>query len=151
MFSGRRDKESMFVLAGAAAVLLRRRLPKTGVFVVWHDISIRAFMHFVTDDVHQALENLLYVDVVFGAGLEELESWNERQEKMNEVIKETINTSSGSSHRDHLPASDRPRSVRVSRLRGHICCPPERPVRYPTSTSWFGWPWQQCTRNVQWS
>lgn len=77
----KKSSQYVFLLAGAAAVLLGGRVLKTGVSVVWHDVSIHAFVHFVTDDVHQALENLLYVDVVFGAGLEELEAWKREMGK----------------------------------------------------------------------
>lgn len=36
---------------------------------------IQRLRHLLTDDVHQPLKGLLDVDVVLGAGLEELEAW----------------------------------------------------------------------------
>lgn len=85
MIPGGKEEEKFSVrflfLAGAAAAFLRGRVLQTGVFVVWHNVSIRGFIHFVTDDVHQTLENLLYVDVVFGAGLKELETWKQETGK----------------------------------------------------------------------
>lgn len=36
---------------------------------------VQRLRHLLTDDVHQPLEGLLDVDVVLGAGLEELEAW----------------------------------------------------------------------------
>ena len=37
--------------------------------------SVQALRHLFTDDVDQALEGLLHIDVVLGAGLEELKTW----------------------------------------------------------------------------
>lgn len=36
--------------------------------------GVQALRHLFADDVHQALKGLLHVDVVLGAGLEELET-----------------------------------------------------------------------------
>ena len=38
-------------------------------------VSVHALVHLVTDDVYQAIKHLLHVDVVFGTGLEELETY----------------------------------------------------------------------------
>lgn len=38
-------------------------------------VRVQALGHLVADEVHEALEGLLHVDVVLGAGLEELETF----------------------------------------------------------------------------
>lgn len=55
---------------------LRRRVSEALVPVVGHEVgvSLHALVHLLADDVHEALEHLLHVDVVLGAGLEELEA-----------------------------------------------------------------------------
>lgn len=37
--------------------------------------GVQTLRHLFTDDVDQALKGLLHIDVVLGAGLEELETW----------------------------------------------------------------------------
>ncbi len=73
------------VLAGTAAVSLRGRVLRTGVFVVGHwTVSVHTFIHFFTYHIHQTLKNLLHVDVVFGAGLEKLKTW--RNQKKSRTV-----------------------------------------------------------------
>lgn len=45
--------------------------------------GVQALRHLLADDVHQPLEGLLHVDVVFGTGLKELKPCNytERREE----------------------------------------------------------------------
>lgn len=39
--------------------------------------GFQGLVHLLADDIHQALEDLLYIDVLLGAGLEELETWTD--------------------------------------------------------------------------
>lgn len=41
--------------------------------------GIKALWHLLTDDVHQALKGLLYIDVVFGTGLKKLKPWSKHK------------------------------------------------------------------------
>lgn len=38
------------------------------------DVTVWTLVHLLADGVHQAVKDLLHVDVVFGAGLKELEA-----------------------------------------------------------------------------
>lgn len=66
-------------LAATAARLGRRGIPHDGAFPIaaWAAAGIQRLIHFLTDDIHQALEDLLHVDIFLGAGLEELETWTD--------------------------------------------------------------------------
>ena len=54
--------------------------------MIGHEVGVpgHALVHLVADDVHQPLKHLLHVDVVFGAGLEELEPWRGGKEGKRE-------------------------------------------------------------------
>lgn len=64
------------ILTGTAAMsfsgLLQVRVFEAG---EWTTISFHSFVHFLTDYIHQPLKHLLHIDVVFGTGFKELESW----------------------------------------------------------------------------
>lgn len=49
-------------------------------------ISAHALVHLLTDDVYQPLKHLLHVDVVLGAGLEELVPCQTEMGKLSRVI-----------------------------------------------------------------
>lgn len=61
----------------ALAAAAGGRLLQVGRVVVGRraDVAVRTLVHLLADGVHQAVEDMLDVDVVFGAGLEELEAW----------------------------------------------------------------------------
>lgn len=63
-------------LAATAARLGRGGLPQGGAFPIaaGAGAGIQGLVHFLTDDIHQALEDLLHVDILLGTGLEELET-----------------------------------------------------------------------------
>lgn len=64
--------------AGAAPLLAAGRLLEAGRPLVagrGAGVAVGALAHLLADGVHQFVEHLLHVDVVFGAGLEELEAW----------------------------------------------------------------------------
>lgn len=63
-------------LACAATLAGVGHLVQVGSLVIgrWSGVSIGTLVHLLTDGVHQAVKNLLHVDVVFGTGLEELEA-----------------------------------------------------------------------------
>ena len=42
-------------------------------------VGLQALGHFVTDDVHKALEHLLHIDILLGAGLKELKTCMDRK------------------------------------------------------------------------
>lgn len=67
------------ILTGTAAVSFIGVLD-VGVFEAgeWTTISLHSFVHFLTDYIHQPLKHLLHIDVVFGTGFKELESWKNR-------------------------------------------------------------------------
>ena len=78
------ERQREFVLAGAAGVSLGGSVLLTGVFMVGRrTVSVQTFSHLVTYHVHQTLENLLHVDVVFGAGLEKLETCGDEEKRLN--------------------------------------------------------------------
>lgn len=66
-------------LAATAARLGRWGLPQGGAFPIaaGAGAGIQGLVHFLTDDIHQALEDLLHVDILLGTGLEELETWTD--------------------------------------------------------------------------
>lgn len=49
-------------------------------------VVVQALRHPLADDVHQPLEGLLHVDVIFGAGFEVLETCPERGGKKKAVV-----------------------------------------------------------------
>lgn len=70
-------------LAGATAGLCRWGLVQRHVLVVVADharAGIQALIHLLADYVHQALKDLLDVDVVLGTGLKKFKPWEERKE-----------------------------------------------------------------------
>lgn len=68
-------------LTAAAAWLWGWGIPKGRAFSIgaWAGAGFQGFIHLVTDDVHQALEHLLHIDVLLGAGLKELKTWMGRR------------------------------------------------------------------------
>lgn len=64
-------------LTSTAAISFMGRVLHVGVFEAaeWTTIILHSFVHFLTDYIHQPLKHLLHVDVVFGTGFKELESW----------------------------------------------------------------------------
>lgn len=62
--------------ARAAALAAAGGLLQVGRVVVGRraDVTVWTLVHLLTDGVHQAVKDLLHVDVVFGAGLKELEA-----------------------------------------------------------------------------
>lgn len=66
------------------------RVLHVGVFEAgeWTTISLHSFVHFLTDYIHQPLKHLLYIDVVFGTGFKELESWKKVPEELKYVLLE---------------------------------------------------------------
>lgn len=64
-------------LAAAAAGLGRWGVPQGWAFPIaaWTGAGFQGLVHLLADDVHQALKDLLYVYVLLGARLEELETW----------------------------------------------------------------------------
>ena len=64
-------------LAGTAAGLWRWGVPQGRAFPIAARAraGFQGLIHLLADDVHQALEDLLHVDVLLGAGLEELKTW----------------------------------------------------------------------------
>ena len=42
-------------------------------------VGLQALGHFVTDDVHKALEGLLHVHVILGAGFKKLKPWRKHR------------------------------------------------------------------------
>ena len=63
-------------LTAAAARLWGWGIPKGWAFSIaaWAGAGFQGFIHLVTDDVHQALEHLLHIDILLGAGLKELKT-----------------------------------------------------------------------------
>lgn len=43
-------------------------------------VGLQALGHFVTDDIYEALEGLLHVDVILGAGFKKLKPWRKHTE-----------------------------------------------------------------------
>lgn len=68
-------------LTAAAARLRGWGIPEGWAFPIaaWAGAGFQGLIHLVTDDIHQALEHLLHVDVLLGAGLEELKTWMGRR------------------------------------------------------------------------
>jgi 4-amino-4-deoxy-L-arabinose transferase-like glycosyltransferase len=68
-------------LTAAAARLWGWGIPKGWAFSIaaWAGAGFQGFIHLVTDDVHQALEHLLHIDILLGAGLKELKTWMGRR------------------------------------------------------------------------
>lgn len=62
--------------ARAAALAAAGGLLQVGRVVVGRraDVTVWTLVHLLADGVHQAVKDLLHVDVVFGAGLKELEA-----------------------------------------------------------------------------
>lgn len=48
-------------------------------------VSLHSFVHFLTDYIHQSFKHLLYVDVVFGTGFKELESWKKEPVELKSI------------------------------------------------------------------
>lgn len=63
-------------LAGAAAGMWERGVPQGWAFPIaaGAGAGFQGLIHLLADDIHQALEDLLHVDVLLGAGLKELET-----------------------------------------------------------------------------
>ena len=64
--------------AGTSTFTVRGRVREAGSFLIGRDtgrLTIDRFIHPFTDDIHQLVKDLLHVDVVFSAGLKELEAW----------------------------------------------------------------------------
>lgn len=49
--------------------------------------GFQGLVHLLTDDIHQALKDLLHVDVLLGTGLEELETWTDIGGDTHETLK----------------------------------------------------------------
>lgn len=64
-------------LTAAAAGLGSRGVPEGRAFAIAAGVGagFQGLVHLLTDDIHQALEDLLHVDVLLGTGLKELETW----------------------------------------------------------------------------
>ena len=64
-------------LAAAAAGLWRWGIPQGLAFPIaaWVGVGFQGLIHLLTNDVHQALEDLLHVDVLLRTGLEEFKTW----------------------------------------------------------------------------
>lgn len=73
---GRWGGTGVGTLTAAPSGLGGRGVPQGGALPVaaWASAGFEGFVHLLTDDVHQALEDLFHVDVLLGAGLEELET-----------------------------------------------------------------------------
>lgn len=69
------------LLTGTAAGLWRWSVPQGRAFPIAARTraGFQGLIHLLADDVHQALEDLLHVDVLLGAGLEELKTWRNRR------------------------------------------------------------------------
>lgn len=67
-------------LAATAARLGRWGIPQGRAFPIAAraGAGFQGLIHLLTDDIHQALEDLLHVDVLLGTGLKELETWTDR-------------------------------------------------------------------------
>lgn len=78
------------VLTGTAAMSFSGRVLQVGVLeaVEWTTISLHSFVHFLTDYIHQLLKHLLHIDVVFGTGFKELESWKKGTVKLKCILLE---------------------------------------------------------------
>lgn len=63
-------------LAGAAAGMREWGVPQGRAFPIAAraGAGFQGLIHLLADDIHQALEDLLHVDVLLGAGLKELET-----------------------------------------------------------------------------
>lgn len=63
-------------LAAAATGLGRWGIPQGWAFPIaaWAGAGFQGLIHLLADDVHQALEDLLHIDVLLGARLKELET-----------------------------------------------------------------------------
>lgn len=59
----------------------RRFLESRGALLRGGDgwVGLQALRHFVTDDVHKALEGLLHVHVILGAGFKKLKPWRKHR------------------------------------------------------------------------
>lgn len=66
-------------LAAAAAGLRGWGIPQGRAFPIapWAGAGFEGLIHLLTDDIHQALKDLLHVDVLLGAGLKELKTWTD--------------------------------------------------------------------------
>lgn len=64
-------------LAAAAAGLRRWGIPQGLAFptAAWAGAGFQGLIHLLTDDVHQALEDLLHVDVLLCTGFKEFKTW----------------------------------------------------------------------------
>lgn len=64
-------------LTAAAAGLGSWGVPHGWAFAIaaWAGAGFQGLVHLLTDDIHQALEDLLHIDVLLGTGLKELETW----------------------------------------------------------------------------
>lgn len=74
------------LLAAAATLVVAGCLLQVGYLLIGGrtGVTVGTFIHLLTDGVHQAVENLLHADVVFGTGLEELEAWRRGQRETEE-------------------------------------------------------------------
>lgn len=75
-------------LAATAARLGRWSIPQGRAFSIaaWAGARFQGFIHLLTDDVHQALEDLLHVDILLGTGLKELETWMDIRGDTSETL-----------------------------------------------------------------
>jgi len=123
--------------AATAPVALRRRVFQDLVPVVGRQVAVAldALVHLLADDVHEALEHLLHVDVVLGADLEELETWRGEGGGSATRMRMRHLTWAEDEYRGPPPAAGRPPWGRTGRPPGHTCCRPGSPERCPTSTS----------------
>lgn len=96
---------------------------------------VDALVHLLTDDVRQLVEDLLHVDVVLGAGLEELEACDGGRGEVKPIKGSSCGDVRLCSHRALWPLFGRLLSGPVCRLPSPACCPPAPPERCPTSTS----------------
>lgn len=66
-------------LAAAAAGLGRWGVPQGRAFSIaaWAGAGFQGLIHLLADDIHQTLKDLLHIDILLGAGLEELETWKD--------------------------------------------------------------------------
>lgn len=77
-------QETLFLQSACTSTLTLRGLLLQPVPLLahwWTDVTVEALVHLLTDDVHQPVEDLLHVDVVFSTGLKKLEACGARGEK----------------------------------------------------------------------
>lgn len=80
-FAVRTAPVSADLLSASTASLTRDRLILQGIPLLTDrlaSVAIDTLVHLHTDEVHQLVEDLLHVDVVFGTGLEEMKTCGQK-------------------------------------------------------------------------